>query len=61
MALWMLAGEWALVAVVILLGFSAGWYPTLTAIHAALGTNVAMLFGGELLARVNSAPDGCPR
>jgi hypothetical protein len=49
-ALRMLAGEWALVAaglpaVVILLGSSAGWYPTLTAIHAVLGINVAMLLG----------------
>jgi hypothetical protein len=49
-ALRMLAGEWALVAaglpaVVILLG----WYPTLTAIHAVLGINVAMLLGWEAL------------
>jgi hypothetical protein len=53
-ALRMLAGEWALVAaglpaVGILLGASAGWYPTLTAIHAVLGTNVAMLFGWGVL------------
>lgn len=46
----MLAGEWALVAaglpaLIILLGSSAGWYPTLTAMHAVLGTNAAMLFG----------------
>jgi hypothetical protein len=53
-ALRMLAGEWALVAaglpaVVILLGSSAGWYPTLPAIHAVLGINVAMLLGWEAL------------
>ncbi|MFL6148580.1 MAG: hypothetical protein ACJ72I_14010 [Pseudonocardiaceae bacterium] len=53
-ALRMLAGEWPLVAaglpaVVILLGSSAGWYPMLTAIHAVLGTNVAILFGWGVL------------
>jgi hypothetical protein len=35
--------------VVILLGSSAGWYPTLPAIHAVLGINVAMLLGWEAL------------
>ena len=53
-ALRMLAGEWTLVAAglpatVILLGSSAGWYPTLTAIHAVLGTTVALLFGWGVL------------
>lgn len=47
-ALRMLVGEWTLVAaglpaVAILLGSWAGWYPTLAAIYAVLGTNVAML------------------
>jgi len=49
-ALRTLANEWTLVAaglpaVVILLGSWAGWYPTLTAIYAVLGTNVGMLLG----------------
>ncbi|HET9257615.1 MAG TPA: hypothetical protein VFO16_20770 [Pseudonocardiaceae bacterium] len=56
-ALRTLTGEWALViagvpAVAILLGSSAGWYPTVTAVNVVLGVNVAMLFGwGALGAR----------
>lgn len=50
----MLAGEWTLPAAglpatVILLGSLAGWYPTLTAIHAVLGATVALLFGWGVL------------
>ncbi|MGH3869162.1 MAG: hypothetical protein ACRDQ4_24220 [Pseudonocardiaceae bacterium] len=46
----MLVGEWTLPAAglpatAILLGSLAGRYPTLTAIHAVLGTTVALLFG----------------
>lgn len=64
-ALRMLAGEWVLVAaglpaVVILLGSSAGWYPTLTAIHAVLGINVAMLLGWGLSPPARRATDRWP-